>query len=127
MALRMTQTALVDAVFHGNVSAAEIREWLAHIGELLERQQPFFFIASTQANTTFARDYRTIQAFWYRQHKPAFQIYCRGLVRIAGNAAEQARLDAPALHRTWGIPYFVTQQRSQGYRWVAERLAGLAQ
>ena len=125
MALRVTQTALVDALFKHHVSAREIREWLAHIEDLIVRQQPFFFIASTQAHTTFDRDYRNIQAFWYREHKPAFQIYCRGLVRIACDATEQARLDAPALHRTWGIPYFVTQERQQGYLWIAERLTGL--
>lgn len=125
MVLRVTQTALVDALFQQHVSADEIREWLAHIGKLLERQQPFFFIASTQPNTTFARDYRTIQGFWYRQHKAAFQIYCRGLVRIANDEADRVRLDAPALHRTWGIPYFVTRQREQGYQWVADRLLEL--
>lgn len=124
MVLRITQTPIVEAVFQQHVSADEIREWLAHIGHLLERQQPFFFIASTQVNTTFTQDYRTLQAFWYRQHKSAFQIYCLGLVRIAGNAAEQERLDTPALHRTWGIPYFVTQERAQGYRWIAEHLTG---
>jgi len=122
MVLRVTQTALVEAVFQNHVSAEEIREWLAHIGCLIERQQPFFFISSTQANTTFDGDYRNIQAFWYREHKPDFQIYCRGLVRIASNDAEQARLDVPALHRSWGIPYFVTQEKQQGYCWIAERL-----
>lgn len=126
MVLRVTQTALVDARFQQHVSAGEIRTWLAHIGDLLERQQPFYFIARTQAHTTFAADYRTLQAFWYRQHKPAFQRYCLGLVRIAGNAAEQARLDTPALHRTWGIPYFVTQDEARGWQWIAERLAGAA-
>lgn len=122
MVLRVTQTALVEALFKDHVSANEIREWLAHIEDLIVRQQPFFFISSTQEGTTFDRDYRNIQAFWYRDHKPAFQIYCRGLVRIAGNAAEQARLDVPALHRSWGVPYFVTQEKQQGYYWIAERL-----
>ena len=123
MVLRVTQTALVEAVFQDHVSDGEIGEWLAHIEDLIARQQPFFFISSTQANTTFDRDYRNIQAFWYREHKAAFQIYCRGLVRIAGNDAEQARLDVPALHRSWGVPYFVTRERQQGFLWIAARLA----
>ncbi|RYC36991.1 hypothetical protein [Pectobacterium zantedeschiae] len=122
MVLRVTHTALVEAVFQESVSAEEIREWLAHIENLLESRQPFFFIASTLAHTEFSPNYRSIQAFWYRQHKPAFQRYCRGLVRIARNASEQARLDTPALHRTWGVPYFVTLDKSKGYNWIAERM-----
>lgn len=127
MVLRVTQTALVDAVFQESVSAEEIREWLACIEQLLESKQPFFFISSTLAHTEFAPDYRSIQAFWYRQHKPAFQRYCCGLVRIARDAAEQARLDVPALHRTWGVPYFVTLERSSGYHWIAERMMGMGE
>lgn len=127
MVLRVTHTALVEAVFQEIVSAEEIREWLAHIEHLLESKQPFFFIASTLAHTEFTPDYRAIQAFWYRQHKPAFQHYCRGLVRIARDAAEQARLDVPALHRSWGVPYFVTLDKSEGYHWIADHMMDMGE
>ena len=65
---------------------------------------------------------RAIQALWYKQHKPAFRVYCKGLVRIASSAAEQQRLDTPALHAAWGVPYYVTTDDADGMRWVGQQL-----
>lgn len=122
MGLNITETVVVEAVFHRAVSAAEIRDWLACIEQLIERQQPFFFVSSTLADTELADDYRAIQAAWYKRHKPAFRSTCRGLVRIVNDAEEHARLDTPALHAAWGVPYFVTLEREQGFQWIAERM-----
>lgn len=122
MGLLLTQTAVVEAVFHDQVDAAQIRHWLAGIEQLIERRQPFFFISTTRESSTFAEDYRAIQGVWYRQHKAAFREICVGLVRIASDADELARLDTPALHAAWGVPYFVTLDRTHGYRWIAERM-----
>ena len=122
MGLLLTQTAVVEAVFHDQVDAAQIRHWLAGIEQLIERRQPFFFISPTRESSTFAEDYRAIQGVWYRQHKAAFREICVGLVRIASDADELARLDTPALHAAWGVPYFVTLDRTHGYRWIAERM-----
>ncbi len=126
MGLLLTQTAVVEAVFHDQVDAAQIRHWLAGIEQLIERRQPFFFISTTRESSTFAEDYRAIQGVWYRQHKAAFREICVGLVRIASDADELARLDTPALHAAWGVPYFVTLDRTHGYRWIAERMVNHA-
>lgn len=126
MGLLLTQTAVVEAVFHDQVDAAQIRHWLAGIEQLIERRQPFFFISTTRESSTFAEDYRAIQGVWYRQHKAAFREICVGLVRIASDADELARLDTPALHAAWGVPYFVTLDRTHGYRWIAERMVSHA-
>lgn len=126
MGLLLTQTAVVEAVFHDQVDAAQIRHWLAGIEQLIERRQPFFFISTTRESSTFVEDYRAIQGVWYRQHKAAFREICVGLVRIASDAAELARLDTPALHAAWGVPYFVTLDRMHGYRWIAERMVNHA-
>ena len=122
MGLLLTQTTVVEAVFHDHVDAAQIRQWLDGIERLIEDRQPFFFISSTREGSTFAEDYRAIQGVWYKQHKAAFREVCQGLVRIACDAEEQARLDTPALHAAWGVPYFVTLDRTHGYRWIAERM-----
>lgn len=122
MGLLLTQTAVVEAVFHEHVDAAQIRQWLDSIERLIEGRQPFFFISSTREGSTFAEDYRAIQGVWYKQHKAAFREVCQGLVRIAADADEQARLDTPALHAAWAVPYFVTLDRTHGYRWIAERM-----
>ncbi|MDG9759904.1 hypothetical protein N7365_17580 [Pseudomonas sediminis] len=126
MGLLLTQTTVVEAVFHGQVDAAQIRHWLADIERLIEQRQPFFFISSTRTGSAFIEDYRAIQGVWYKQHKAAFREVCQGLVRIADDAEEQARLDTPALHAAWGVPYFVTQDRAHGYRWIAERMVSHA-
>lgn len=126
MGLLLTQTAVVEAVFHDQVDAAQIRHWLDGIEQLIERRQPFFFISTTRESSTFVEDYRAIQGVWYKQHKAAFREVCRGLVRIACDAAEQVRLDTPALHAAWGVPYFVTLDRTHGYRWIAERMVNHA-
>lgn len=126
MGLLLTQTTVVEAVFHDHVDAAQIRQWLDGIERLIEGRQPFFFISSTREGSTFAEDYRAIQGVWYKQHKAAFREVCQGLVRIACDAEEQARLDTPALHAAWGVPYFVTLDRTHGYRWIAERMVNHA-
>jgi hypothetical protein len=126
MGLLLTQTTVVEAVFHDQVDAAQIRQWLDGIERLIEGRQPFFFISSTRESSTFAEDYRAIQGVWYRQHKAAFREICVGLVRIASDADELARLDTPALHAAWGVPYFVTLDRTHGYRWIAERMVNHA-
>ncbi|WP_343351566.1 hypothetical protein [Pseudomonas sediminis] len=126
MGLLLTQTTVVEAVFHDQVDAAQIRQWLDGIERLIEGRQPFFFISSTREGSTFVEDYRAIQGVWYKQHKAAFREICVGLVRIACDADEQARLDTPALHAAWGVPYFVTLDRTHGYRWIAERMVNHA-
>lgn len=126
MGLLLTQTTVVEAVFHDQVDAAQIRQWLDGIERLIEGRQPFFFISSTREGSTFVEDYRAIQGVWYKQHKAAFREICVGLVRIACDADEQARLDTPALHAAWGVPYFVTLDRTDGYRWIAERMVNHA-
>ena len=126
MGLLLTQTAVVEAVFHDQVDAAQIRQWLDGIERLIEDRQPVFFISSTREGSTLAEDYRAIQGVWYKQHKAAFREVCKGLVRIACDADEQTRLDTPALHAAWGVPYFVTLDRTHGYRWIAERMVNHA-
>nr|WP_256834219.1 hypothetical protein [Pseudomonas oleovorans] len=126
MGLLLTQTTVVEAVFHDQVDAAQISQWLDGIERLIEDRQPFFFISSTREGSTFAEGYRAIQGVWYKQHKAAFREVCQGLVRIACDADEQARLDTPALHAAWGVPYFVTLDRTHGYRWIAERMVNHA-
>ncbi|WP_211343370.1 hypothetical protein [Lampropedia puyangensis] len=118
----MFEVALVDAVFHGEVATAEIRDWLSHVETLLLRRQDFLFMASTAEGATFSKDYRAVQAQWYRQHKAAFHQHCRGLVRIAHSAQEQARLDTPALHAAWGVPYAVVTDRAGAYEWLVQRM-----
>lgn len=122
MGLFMRQTALVEAVFEGFVSAQEIHDWLACIEALLKAGQPFYFISSTLPDSEFAEDYRAIQAVWYKQYKADFRSQCLGIVRIARDAAEQERLDTPALHAAWGVPYFVTQDKAQGYQWITQQM-----
>ena len=41
MGLLLTQTTVVEAVFHDQVDAAQIRQWLDGIEHLIEGRQPF--------------------------------------------------------------------------------------
>ena len=122
MGLTIKQTALVSAHFHGQVSAAEIRHWLATMQQLIQAGTPFYFIATTLPGTGFSADYRAIQAVWYKQYKADFRRCCQGLVRVASSAQDQQRLDTPALHAAWGVPYFVTTDPAAGQRWINARL-----
>jgi hypothetical protein len=118
MGLTINEAVLVRAVFHGQVDAGEIRRWLAGVERLIVARTPFFFIAATLPGASFCDDYRAIQAVWYKQHKAAFRRYCRGLVRITVSAEDQQRLDTPALHAAWGVPYFVTTDEHAGLQWI---------
>lgn len=122
MGLFITETAVVEAVFADDVSLDDIRDWLVHIERLIARRQPFYFISSTQAGASLAEGYRAVQGAWYKRNKANFQTCCHGLVRIAADAEERQRLDTPALHAAWGVPYFVTLEREQGFQWIAERM-----
>ena len=122
MGLTIEGTTLLRAVFHAQVSAQEIRHWLAEVEQLIVAGTPFYFIATTLPGASFSDDYRAIQAVWYKQHKEAFRGSCRGLVRIATSAEEQQRLDTPALHAAWGVPYFVTTDAAAGTQWIARQL-----
>lgn len=126
MGLLLTQTTVVEAVFHDQVDDVQIQRWLTSIERLIEKRQPFFFISCTHINSTFSENYRAIQRGWYKKHKVAFREVCQGLVRVVEDAAEQARLDTRALHAAWGVPYFITQSRTQGYHWIAERMVSHA-
>ncbi|EPG2416729.1 MULTISPECIES: hypothetical protein [Stenotrophomonas] len=122
MGLVINEAVVLRAVFHGAVDAHQIRYWLDRVQALIDAHRPFYFVASTAPGATFCDDYRALQAVWYKQYKAAFRQYCRGLVRIASDAAEQQRLDTPALHAAWAVPYFVTADAGAGMRWIGEHL-----
>lgn len=122
MGLVINEAVVLRAVFHGAVDAHQIRYWLDRVQALIDAHRPFYFVASTAPGATFCDDYRALQAVWYKQYKAAFRQYCHGLVRIASDAADQQRLDTPALHAAWAVPYFVTIDAGAGMRWIGERL-----
>lgn len=122
MGLVIAQTLVFEAVFQDFVSAQDIRDWLAGIDRAIRHGRAFYFIATTRAQARFAEDYRAIQAHWYKANREHFRTHCLGLVRIAGDEAERARLDTPALHAAWGVPYFVALSRAQGLQWVSQRM-----
>ncbi len=122
MGLVINEAVVLRAVFHGAVDAHQIRYWLDRVQALIDAHRPFYFVASTAPGATFCDDYRALQAVWYKQYKAAFRRYCRCLVRIASDAADQQRLDTPALHAAWAVPYFVTADAGAGMRWIGEHL-----
>ena len=122
MGLTIKQTAVVQAVFHGQVNAGQIRHWLDTMQQLIDAGTPFYFIATTLPDTGFCEDYRAIQAIWYKQYKAAFRRCCQGLVRIASSEQDRQRLDTPALHAAWGVPYFVTTDPAAGRHWISTRM-----
>ena len=72
MGLVITETVVLEAVFHGFVAAEDIRDWLASVDRVIERGQAFYFIASTLENATFDEAYRAIQAHWYKANREHF-------------------------------------------------------
>lgn len=122
MTLHLKQTLIFEALFSDYVSAQEINDWLTKIDQAIAQGRAFFFIAHTQPHTRFAADYRSVQALWYKAHREAFARHCLGLVRIAADEAEHARLDSPTLHAAWGVPYFVARERQQAFDWLQQRM-----
>lgn len=122
MGLTISEMVVVRTDFHGEVAADEIRHWLHRVEQLIVAARPFYFIAVTRPGASFCVDYRAIQGRWYKQYRSGFRTCCKGLVRLAGSEAERQRLDTPALHAAWGVPYFVTTDSADGMRWIGEQL-----
>ncbi len=55
------------------------------------------------------------------KNKVKFFKYCVGLVRIALDDADQQRLNSPALHVAWRVPYYVTLDRCDALQWAVQR------
>ena len=43
------------------------------------------------------------------------------MVRIAQDDADQQRLNAPALHAAWRVPYYVTLNQADALQWAVKR------
>lgn len=75
----------------------------------------------TAPNTIFPDHYRDIQNTWYKHYKNDFYQHCLGLVRIAQNETDRIRLNTPALHKAWHVPYYVCLNKSDAIHWSIQR------
>lgn len=121
MSLSTQAMHILDMGFADQVSVAEFEEWLNHIQQYFEQKKPFVLIMQTAVGTTFPEEYRSIQSQWYKKYKPDFFQYCLGLVRIAQDETDRERLDTPALHKAWHVPYFVTLSKTDALQWAVGR------
>ncbi|KWQ03695.1 hypothetical protein SE27_12465 [Acinetobacter harbinensis] len=107
--------------FFDHVSMTEFEQWLSQVEQLLQMKKYFVLIMQTAPATTFPEEYRQLQALWYKRNKQLFFQYCLGLIRIAQDSQDQLRLNSPALHAAWRVPYYVTLDHSDAVQWAVQR------
>ena len=112
---------ILDMRFSAHVSVAEFELWLTQIERLLLKKQKFVLVMQTEIETRFPEAYRQLQGVWYKKFKQLFFQYCLGLVRIAQDSVDQERLNTPALHAAWRVPYYVTLDQSDALQWAVQR------
>ena len=44
-----------------------------------------------------------------------------GVARIAQDEDDRIRLDTPALHKAWHVPYFVSVDKAEATQWALQR------
>ncbi|WP_151957634.1 hypothetical protein [Acinetobacter guillouiae] len=121
MSYQSIHIQIKEMIFSKDVSIVEFQFWLAEVETFLCQQQNFVLVVRSVAGTTFPQEYRQIQANWYKKNKANFFKYCVGLVRIALDQADQERLNIPALHVAWQVPYYVTLDRADALQWAVQR------
>ena len=121
MSYHSRQMHIVEMRFSGAVSVVEFMQWLDQVEQFLQSKQSFVLLMQTAPNTTFPDEYRPLQAVWYKKNKSQFFQYCQGLARIAQDVEDQQRLNTPALHAAWQVPYFVTTEHAAALHWAAQR------
>ncbi len=121
MSYHSRQMCIVEMRFSGAVSVAEFIQWFDQLEHLLQSKQYFVLLMQTAPNTTFPDEYRQLQAVWYKKNKSQFFQYCQGLARIAQDEEDQQRLNTPALHAAWQVPYFVSTAYADALHWVTQR------
>lgn len=112
---------ILDVKFQQHVNETEFQTWLNQVTDLLERQQRFVLVIQSAPETHFYDNYRLLQASWYKRYKDQFFQYCIGLARIALDDTDQVRLNSPALHAAWRVPYFVSLDHQQAMQWALQR------
>ena len=112
---------IVQMRFSEHVSMAEFELWLSQMERFFLKKQPFAVVMQTEVYTDFPENYRQVQASWYKKNKSYFYQYCLGLARIAQNEADLIRLNTPALHAAWRVPYFVTIDQQEALQWAVQR------
>lgn len=118
------QSLLVTLNFISPISLNDFADWLLQMSDLLALKQPFIAIYHSQPNLVLPSDYRNHEARWYKANKADFFKYCQALVRIANDEVEQQKLDTPAMHKAWQVPYAVVMNEEQAFDWL--RSKGLA-
>ena len=121
MSYEVTHMQILDMRFSAHVSVAEFELWLTQIERLLLKKQKFVLVMQTEIETRFPEAYRQLQGVWYKKFKQLFFQYCLGLVRIAQDSVDQERLNTPALHAAWRVPYYVTLDQSDALQWAVQR------
>ena len=121
MSYRSTHIQIIDMHFSGNVSVEEFQLWLTQVETLIVQKQDFVLVMQTDVETTFPEQYRALQATWYKKFKSDFFKYCIGLVRLAQDKADRERLNTPALHAAWRVPYYVTLDHADALQWAMGR------
>lgn len=116
-----THMRIIDMRFSAHVTVAEFELWLTEVERLLLKKQNFVLVMHTEIGTTFPDEYRQLQAQWYKKYKALFFQYCLGLVRIAQDRQDQQRLNSPALHAAWRVPYYVTLKQADAWQWAVQR------
>lgn len=121
MSYRCTHMHILDMRFSAHVSVEEFEQWLTQVERFFLKSQPFVLVMQTAEGTTFPEEYRQIQAVWYKKFKHLFFQYCLGLVRIAQDPDDLKRLNTPALHAAWRVPYYVSLEQSDALQWAVQR------
>lgn len=121
MSYSCTYMHILDMRFSAHVTVDEFEQWLSQIERFFFKKQYFVLVMQTAENTIFPKEYRQIQAGWYKKHKLDFFKYCLGLARIAQDQDDQVRLNTPALHAAWRVPYYVPLHQTAALQWAVQQ------
>lgn len=121
MSYSHTDMHILDMRFSEHVTVSEFEQWLSQIERFFLKKQNFVLVMQTSENTTFPEEYRQLQAVWYKKYKLDFFKYCLGLARIAQDSDDQVRLNTPALHAAWRVPYFVSLNQADALQWAVQQ------
>lgn len=121
MSYSYTDMHILDMRFSAHVTVTEFEQWLSQIERFFIKKQHFVLVMQTSENTIFPEEYRQLQAVWYKKYKLDFFQYCLGLARIAQDSDDQVRLNTPALHAAWRVPYFVSLNQTDALQWAVQQ------
>ncbi|MFB2537729.1 MULTISPECIES: hypothetical protein [unclassified Acinetobacter] len=104
--------------FKSPITEQQFTAWLNSMSALLQQQKAFMVMYDSEQDLILPDGYRSQEAQWYKANKDQFFKYCKAIVRIAADEQQRQKLDTPAMHKAWQVPYQVVADLAQAQLWI---------